>query len=105
MIKKIFKVVVIYVAVFIVFSSILLMILNPDRGNFNHTVFESHSITENQEIMKDIRNINLKDYNNDNHPLIKRRKYIFYSIYDVHVSDTKVYHILGILESFKLLNG
>ena len=82
------------------------MILNPSRASFNHAVFEggaNNSITENKEIMKTIIEINRKDYNNNTHPLIKIRKSLLYSIYDVHVSDTKVYHILGILGLFKLI--
>jgi hypothetical protein len=86
--------------------SILLIFLNPDRGMFNNAVFEGGSIpiTKNQEIMSTIRNINGKDYGNPNHPLVKRRNYLLFSIYDVNVSNTKVYHILGFLEIFKLIN-
>jgi len=84
----------------------LLIFLNPDRGMFNNAVFEGGSIpiTKNKEIMSNIRNINGKDYGNPNHTLVKRRNYLLFSIYDVHVSDTKVYHILGFLEIFKLIN-
>ena len=73
---------------------------------FNNAVFEGGSIpiTKNQEIMGNIRNINGKDFDKANHPLVKRRNYLLFSIYDVHVSDTKVYHILGFLEIFKLIN-
>jgi hypothetical protein len=86
--------------------SILLILLNPNRGMFNNAVFEGVSIpiTKNQEIMSTIRNINRNDYGNPNHPLVKRRNYLLFSIYDVNVSDTKVYHILGFLEIFKLIN-
>ena len=39
--------------------------LNPNRARFNNSVFEGgvNPITENQEIMKNIHDINLKDYN------------------------------------------
>jgi len=85
---------------------ILLIMLNPNRARFNNAVFEGglNPITQNQEIMKNIHDTNLKDYNNDSHPLIKRRYYLLFSIYDVHVSDTKVYHILGFLDLVKLIN-
>jgi hypothetical protein len=101
-IKRIHKTVVTVVVLF----SILLIFLNPDRGMFNHAVFEGGSIpiTKNQEIMGNIRNINGKDYGNASHPLVKRRNYLLFSIYDVYVSDTKVYPILGFLEIFKLIN-
>lgn len=100
MIKRLFKVVAACLVIFL----ILLIILNPDRSDFNNTVFESNSITKNQEIMKSIREINTKDYNNDSHPFIKRRYYLLFSIYDIHISNTKVYSILGVLKTFKLLN-
>jgi cbb3-type cytochrome oxidase subunit 3 len=92
--------------IFIIFICILLIIFNPNRASFNNAVFEggSNAITENQEISKNIRDINLKDYNNDDHPLIKRENYLLFSIYTVHFSDTKIYSILGILKSFKLIN-
>jgi ABC-type bacteriocin/lantibiotic exporter with double-glycine peptidase domain len=101
-IKKTYKAVVILIVSFL----ILLIMLNPNRARFNNAVFEggSNPITENQEIMGNIRNINGKDYGNANHPLVKRRNYLLFSIYDVHVSDTKVYHILGFLDLVKLIN-
>lgn len=86
---------------------ILLFILNPNRGSFNNAVFEggwNNPITANREIMEDIQDVNREDYRNDSHPLIKRRNCYLYSIYDVQVSDTKVYHILGILGSFRLID-
>lgn len=102
--KKIFKGIAILIVIFIALSSFLLIILNPSRGSFNNAVFEYDSITKNQEIMKEIVDTNRKDYNNDNHPFIKRRTYILYSIYDVQVSNTKAYHILGILGLFRLMD-
>jgi len=100
------KVAVVFILIFIVFFSILLMLLNPNRGSFNHAVFDGPDyITKNQEIKKTIYNINLKDYKNDSHPFIKRRNYVLYSIYDIYVSDTKVYHVLGILSVFRLIPG
>ncbi|HEX3038219.1 MAG TPA: hypothetical protein VHO94_04405 [Oscillospiraceae bacterium] len=103
MIKKTLKVVIPVIAAFL----ILLGILNPDRGSFNHTVFEGgdNSITGNTEIRKDIIAINTKDFNNDKHPYIQRKNYVLFSIYDIHSSDTKEYHVLGILQMFMLLNG
>ena len=100
--KKIYKGVVAFLVLFL----ILLIIQNPNRADFNNAVFEgkSNPITENQEIMKNIRDINLKDYLNDSHPLIKRRYYLLFSIYDIQNSGTNVYSILGILKKFKLLN-
>jgi hypothetical protein len=80
--------------------------LNPNRARFNNAVFEGggNPITENKEIMKNIHDINIKDYNNDSHPLIKRWNFLLFSIYDVHVSETKVYHVVGILDLVKLIN-
>lgn len=101
-IKKTHKAVVILIVSF----SILLIMLNPNRARFNNAVFEGgfDPITENQEIMKSIHDTNLKDYNNNSHPLIKRKYFLLFSIYDVHVSDSKVYHILGFLDLVKLIN-
>jgi hypothetical protein len=101
-IKKAYKVVVTLIFSFI----ILLILLNPGRASFNNAIFENRSnlIAKNKETMKDIYNVNLKDYNNGSHPLIKRRYYLLFSIYDVHASDNKVYHIFGFLESFKLIS-
>ena len=82
----------------------MLLFLNPNREMFNDVVFQGAPITKNIEIMGNIRNINAKDFFMDKHSLIKRRNYLLFSIYDVHVSDTKVYHILGFLEKFKLIN-
>ncbi len=92
--------------VFIALISFLMIILNPSRGSFNHAVFDSNSspITENQEILKSIRDVNIRDYKDDYHPFIKRRNYTLYSIYDIRISDDKVYHVLGIFGTFKLLN-
>jgi len=101
-IKKTHKAVVILIVSF----AILLIMLNPNRARFNNAVFEGggNPITENKEIMKSIHDTNLKDYNNNSHPLIKRKYYLLFSIYDVHVSETKVYHILGFLDLVKLIN-
>ncbi|MDF2632608.1 MAG: hypothetical protein K0Q85_1204 [Caproiciproducens sp.] len=101
--KKIFKAGIILVASIL----LILIILNPNRASFNHSVFEggaNNNITENKEIMNSIIETNRKDYNNDSHPFIKRRNYLLYSIYDVQISDTKAYHILGAFQLFKLLD-
>lgn len=118
LIKLLFIVIIIYVVylfiikkthkavvTLIVSSLFLLILLNPSRATFNNAVFEggNNPITKNKEIMKNIHDINSKDYSNDSHPLIKRRYFLLFSIYEVHESDTKVYHILGFLDSVKLL--
>jgi hypothetical protein len=102
MIKRVIRAIVII----IIGLSVLFIILNPDRGNFNNAVFEggSKTITAKPEIRKNIHDVNLKDYNNENHPYIKRRNYLLYSVYDVKVNDTKIYHILGVLQLYMLLN-
>jgi len=102
------KVAGVFILIAIVFFSILLLLLNPNRGSFNHAVFEggyNNSITADKGIMNSIIETNRKDYNNDSHPFIKRRNYGLYSIYDISVSDTKVYHVLGILAVFRLIPG
>jgi hypothetical protein len=103
MIKKALKTAVPVIAAFL----ILLAISSPDRGSFNHTVFEggSNSITANTEIRNDIMETNRKDYNNDNHPYTQRKNYVLFSIYDIHARDAKEYHVLGILQLFMLING
>lgn len=93
---------------FIILGAILiviLMLLNPNRGMFNNTIIEGgiSNYTNDREIQSQIRDINLKDLNDVNHPFVKRRNYVILSIYDVKVSDDKTYHILGILEMFSLL--
>ena len=87
---------------------ILLLILNPNRGSFNNAVFEGgipNPITSNQQIMQSIMETNRQCFQNINDPRVKRRNCYLFSIYDVKVSDTKTYHILGILESFRLINS
>lgn len=84
---------------------ILLMLLNPNRGIFNNTVIEGgiSNYTNDKVIRNEIRDINLKDINSGNHPYVKRRNYLIFSIYDVKVDNEKKYHILAIAEMFKLL--
>lgn len=84
---------------------VILMLLNPNRGVFNNTIIEGgiSNYTYDREIKLQIRDINLKDLNNDNHTFVKRRNYLILSIYDVKVSNDKIYHILGILQMFRLL--
>lgn len=94
-----------FLAILIVVFLLLLFALNPDRGSFNNAVFEGgpdpfmagHSVTE------EIIEINRKDYNNDNHPYVIRKNYILCSIYDVR-SGSKTYHILGVLNKFRLIS-
>ncbi|MBL4937769.1 hypothetical protein JK636_18855 [Clostridium sp. YIM B02515] len=107
--NKLIKKMVVYIirlaVIFTFIVIILLAILNPNRGSFNSMVFENiRTVTNNSEIINQIREVNLKDYRDDYHPLVKRRNYFVFSIYDVHINNTKTYHIIGFLECFKLLS-
>lgn len=84
----------------------VLAVLNPDRGSFNHAVFEGgkNAITGNQTVKNEILNTNRKDYNDDAHPFVKRHNYVVFSIYDVTVGQGRTYRILGIARNFCLLN-
>lgn len=100
--KKLVKTVCIAAVVVLV-----LAVLNPDRGSFNHAVFEGgrNGITGNQTIKNEILNTNRKDYNNDAHPFVKRHNYVVFSVYDVMVGQGRTYRVLGIAENFCLLNS
>lgn len=104
----------VYIRISIVLISItaalflLLTGLNPNRASLNHAVFEGgrpNPITNNQQIMDSIIETDRKTYQNENDPRILRRNYILYSIYDVQVSSSKTYHILGFLQTFRLINS
>jgi hypothetical protein len=83
----------------------LLLFMNPNRGTFNKMVFEViTTITSDETVKKEIREVNGKDYGVVGHPLVKRRNYFIFSIYDVRVQDNKTYHIVGFLGTFRLLN-
>lgn len=87
---------------------IFLVCLNPDRGSFNHAVFEGgipNSITSNQKIMQNIIETNRQCYQNEKDTRVKRKNNVLFSIYDVQVSNTQTYHILGIGGIFRLLNS
>ncbi|HEX3017654.1 MAG TPA: hypothetical protein VHP31_07380 [Caproicibacter sp.] len=87
---------------------VLLTCLNPNRASLNHAVFEGgrpNPITNNQQIMDSIIETDRKTYQNENDPRILRRNYILFSIYDVQVSSSKTYHILGFLQTFRLINS
>lgn len=98
----------------IVFAGIIAVLflfltcLNPNRASLNHAVFEGgrpNPITNNQQIMDSIIETDRKAYQNENDRRILRRNYILFSIYDVQVSNSKTYHILGFLQTFRLINS
>lgn len=91
----------------IVFVLLLLICFNPSRGKFNHVVFEGgtpNPITDNQEIMEKMIEVNAQCYRNEGDPRVQRKNYLLFSIYDVRVSNMNTYHVLGILGMFRLLN-
>ena len=90
----------------VVFVLLLLICFNPNRGKFNHAVFEGgrpNPITSNQEAMDKMLQVNGQCYQNESDPRVQRRNYLFFSIYDVR-SGLETYHVLGILGMFRLLN-
>lgn len=92
----------------VAFLLLLFVWLNPGRADFNHAVFEGgkpNPITDNQQIMNRILEINTACYQNENDSRVQRRNYILCSIFDVKVSNTETYHILGILQNFGLLES
>lgn len=89
----------------VAFLLLLLVWLNPGRADFNHAVFEGgrpNPMTGNQQIMDSIIETNTQCYQNEKDPRILRRNYILFSVYDVKVSNSTTYHILGILQNFRL---
>lgn len=81
---------------------------NPGRADFNHAVFEGgrpNPMVKNQDVMSEIISTNSQCYQNPNDPRVLRNDYILFSVYDVKVSSTKTYHILGIVQTFRLLNA
>ncbi len=94
-----------FIVSIVAFLLLLFVWLNPGRADFNHAVFEGgrpNSIAGNQQIMDSIIETNTQCYQNEKDPRIHRRNYILFSIYDVEVSSSTTYHILGILQNFRL---
>lgn len=106
--KKALNVIIKVVTSIVVLALILLICLNPSRASFNHAVFEGgrpNPITSNQEIMQRIIETDRLCYQNENDTRVRRKNNVLYSIYDVQVSNTQIYHILGIGGMFRLLNS
>ncbi len=97
-----------FIVSMVAFLLLVLVWLNPGRADFNHAVFEGgkpNPMASNQQIMNSIIEINTQCYQNEKDPRILRRNYILFSIYDVKVSNSKTYHILGIFQNFRLMNS
>lgn len=89
------------------FTFLLLVSFNPGRGSFNHAVFEGgtpNPMTTSQTAMRNIIEINRQYYQDENDPRVQRKDYVLFSVYDVQVSSTATYHVLGVLGMFRLLN-
>lgn len=80
---------------------------NPGRADFNQAVFEGgkpNLMAENQGVLEEIKTLNTQCYQNSEDTRIQRKNYVLFSVYDVKVSDAKTYHVLGIMQTFHLLN-
>lgn len=102
--RKIVKTVLILVACVLT----ALWAFNPGRADFNNAVFEGgrpNPMVKDQDVMSEIISTNTQCYQNPNDPRVLRNDYILFSVYDVKVSSTKTYRILGILQTFRLLNA
>lgn len=80
---------------------------NPGRADFNNAVFEGgrpNPMVKDQNVMSEIISTNTQCYQNSEDPRVRRKNYVLFSVYDVKVSDAKTYHVLGIMQTFRLLN-
>lgn len=81
--------------------------LNPGRADFSNAVFEGgkpNPMVKDQNVMNEILETETKYFRNHDDPHVRQESYLFFSIYDVQVSSSKTYRVLGILRIFRVLN-
>ena len=81
--------------------------LNPGRADFSNAVFEGgkpNPMVKDQNVMNEILETETKYFQNHDDPHVRQENYLFFSIYDVEVSSSKTYRVLGILRIFRVLN-
>lgn len=87
--------------------ALIMALLNPVRADFNNAVFEGgkpNPMVDDQKVMDEIIEMNRQCYQNPKDLRVYHHYYVIFSIFDVKVSDTKTYYVLGIMKLFRVLN-
>lgn len=77
---------------------IALWTFNPGRADFSHAVFEGgkpNLMITDQTVMKEILETETKYYQSPGDPHVRRENYVFFSIFDVQVSETNTYRVFS----------